>query len=200
MTNIIALTDLIRSENPDNLSDDTNQYLEYIEESTTVLKQYIDGILMYYKSDELLKHQLQDVSLKTLGNDIKSILIKEKDELIFDDINIEKINKPALSQILINLVDNALKYNDKAVRKIKLEYTDLEDYHEFKVIDNGIGIPEDKLEHIFELFETVKNNLGKSSTGIGLSTVKNLVEKLNGTISVDSTFGEGSVFTFTIEK
>lgn len=200
LTNIIALTDLIRSENPDNLSDDTNQYLEYIEESTTVLKKYIDGILMYYKSDELLKHQLQDVSLKTLGNDIKSILIKEKDELIFDDVNIEKINKPALSQILINLVDNALKYNDKAVRKIKLEYTDLEDYHEFKVIDNGIGIPEDKLEHIFELFETVKNNLGKSSTGIGLSTVKNLVEKLNGTISVNSTFGEGSVFTFTIEK
>ena len=200
LTNIISLTDLIRSENPENLSDDSNQYLDYIEESTTILQQYIEGMLMHYKSDELLKDKLQDVSLSELVGDIETLLTKEDDILNSSDVTIKGINKAALTQILFNLVDNALKYNDKAIREITIEYEALEDFHQFKVTDNGIGIPENKLDHIFEIFETVKSDFGKSSTGIGLSTVKNLVEKLHGNISVDSTFGKGSTFIFTIEK
>lgn len=201
LANIISLTDLLREENKDKLSLDSLEYLNYIEESTTILKDYIDGILMYYKADELLKEKNEDIELKELTDDIKQILTSKNDVLyISNNAIIKNVNKPALSQILINLVDNALKYNDKPNRRVEIEYMEDLFYHKFNVTDNGIGIPKDKQSEIFELFKTVKTPIVKSSTGIGLSTVKNLVEKLGGKITVSSEKDKGSTFFFTIKK
>ena len=66
--------------------------------------------------------------------------------------------------------------------------------------DNGIGIEKSKQELIFKLFATIPDANRKPSTGIGLSTIKSLVGKLGGEISVTSELGQGSVFTFTIAK
>ncbi|MDG5491919.1 GAF domain-containing sensor histidine kinase [Psychroserpens sp. SPM9] len=201
LANIISLTNLLRDDNTEQLSEDSNEYLNYIEESTTVLKDYIDGILLYYKSDELLKSNYEDVSLDELSEDLKQILIGKNDRFIFpENTVIKSINKSALSQILINLIDNALKYNDKPERLVTLTYDSDLFNHIFSVSDNGIGIPQDKQQYIFEIFKTIKNDYGKSSTGIGLSTVKNLVEKLGGEISVSSKTGQGSTFHFTLAK
>nr|WP_321223861.1 ATP-binding protein [uncultured Psychroserpens sp.] len=201
LANIISLTDLLRNENIGKLSTDSNEYLDYIEESTTILKDYIDGILLHYKANELLKSKREDVKLDDVFEDIKQILISKTDKLIYPKgLLIKNINKAALSQILINLVDNALKYNDKPNRQIEITYESTSLNHKFSVIDNGIGIENDKLTYIFEIFKTIKNDHGKSSTGIGLSTVKDLVEKLGGTISVKSNIGQGSTFSFTLAK
>ena len=201
LSNIISLTDLLRDENVEKLSAESVEYLDYIEESTTILKDYIDGILMHYKADELLNSINEDVDLDSLSDDIKQILISKNDEFIYPKgLTIKNINKAALSQILINLVDNALKYNDKPKRIIKLTYDSDLFFHKFEVSDNGIGIPKDKQEDIFEIFKTIKNDFRKSSTGIGLSTVKDLVAKLGGTVSVSSTIDVGSTFCFTIAK
>ncbi|REE25643.1 GAF sensor signal transduction histidine kinase [Winogradskyella pacifica] len=199
LSNIIALTDLLKEENKNNLSDDSLQYLDYIEDSTTVLKNYIDGILMYYSADELLTSIKEDIKLSEIADDIKHILISDNEQLLFNDALIKNINKAALSQILINLVDNALKYNNKKDRTVEIKYESLLTHHKFSVIDNGIGIPLNQQEQIFEIFKTIKNDFTKSNTGIGLSTVKNLVKKLNGQISVVSEIGKGSAFNFTIE-
>ena len=156
---------------------------------------------MHYKADELLNSINEDVDLDSLSDDIKQILISKNDEFIYPKgLTIKNINKAALSQILINLVDNALKYNDKPKRIIKLTYDSDLFFHKFEVSDNGIGIPKDKQEDIFEIFKTIKNDFRKSSTGIGLSTVKDLVAKLGGTVSVSSTIDVGSTFCFTIAK
>lgn len=200
LSNIISLTDLLKDENQNNLSEDSLQYLDYIEESTTILKDYIDGILLYYSADELLNSKTEDIELRTVMEDIELILISENDSLIYKDNLIENINKAALTQILINLIDNALKYNDKTERSVEIFYHKNDTHHNFSVKDNGIGIPEDQQTQVFEIFKTVKNDKIKSSTGIGLSTVKNLVEKLNGQISVTSKLGEGSTFSFSIAQ
>ncbi|MEM5566238.1 GAF domain-containing sensor histidine kinase [Psychroserpens sp. AS72] len=201
LANIISLTGLIRDENKNNFSDESKEYISYIEESTTILNDYIDGILLHYKADELLKSKREDVNLDDLSEDIKLILISKTDELKFPKgLTVNNINKAALSQILINLVDNALKYNDKPKRLVEITYTSNLFKHQFSVKDNGIGIPKDKQAYIFEIFKTVKNDFGKSSTGIGLSTVKDLVEKLGGDISVESTEGKGSTFSFILAK
>ncbi|EPR73624.1 fused adenylate cyclase and hybrid sensor diguanylate cyclase and response regulator [Winogradskyella psychrotolerans RS-3] len=199
LSNIIALTDLLKEDNQGNLSDDSLQYIYYIEDSTTVLKDYIDGILMYYSADELLTSAKEDIKLSDIADDIKHILISNNEQLLFNDAVIKNVNKSALSQILINLVDNALKYNDKEDRIVEIKYELLPTHHKFSVIDNGIGIALNQQEQIFEIFKTIKNDFSKSNTGIGLSTVKNLVEKLNGQISVVSEIGKGSTFSFTIE-
>ncbi|MGB3606577.1 sensor histidine kinase [Psychroserpens sp.] len=201
LANISSLTSLLMQDNKDILSNESIEYLDYIEESATILRNYIDGILGYYKADEVLGFDKEDVDFDDLAEDIKQILISKRDNFEFHKgITIKNINKAALSQILINLVDNALKHNDKAVRTVKIDYKYDLFHHQFSITDNGIGIPLDKQDQIFEMFKTLENNTGKSSTGIGLSTVKNLVEKLGGTISVASAVNQGSTFTFTMPK
>ena len=200
LSNIISLVDLLKDENGSALSEDSELYINTIEESANILKDYIDGILKHYKTSELVYSKRETVELSELCKDISQILIIEGDEIIYTENTIEHINKSALSQILINLVDNAIKYNNKPKRIVDISYESLENHHKFNVTDNGIGIPEDKQDTIFEIFQSIKNDFSKSSTGIGLSSVKNLVEKLNGTISVNSELGKGSTFSFTIEK
>lgn len=202
LANIISLTQLLKEDLSDKISSSAVEYLYYINDSALILKDYIDGILLHYKADELLKAKKQDVQLSELCEDLKQLLLSKSDVLhCHATETIKYINKSALTQIMINLVDNALKYNDKEERTIHITYNSLSEFHEFSVADNGIGIAENQQEMIFQLFTSIphKNNQ-KPSTGIGLSTIKNLVVKLGGDIQVSSQLGKGSMFTFTIPK
>lgn len=111
-------------------------------------------------------------------------------------------NKAALDQILINLLANAIKYNDKAITEIKIGISETDKYYELFIQDNGPGIAPKNQEKIFKVFEVLSESdkYGRSGNGIGLVTVKKLVEKLGGIIKLESIMGEGSKFTFTIEK
>lgn len=202
LANIISLTQLLKDELSEKTSSSSLEYLDYINDSALILKDYIDGILLHYKADELLKAAHQDVQLSEVCEDLKQLLLTKSDVLNCQATEaIQNINKSVLTQILINLVDNALKYNDKDERVIDISYTSKPEYHEFSVADNGIGIAKNKQELIFQLFTSIPlKNDTKPSTGIGLSTIKNLVVKLGGDISVSSKLGKGSVFTFTIAK
>ncbi len=200
LANIISLTGLLKEDNTDNLTAESVEYLGFIEDSATILKNYIDGILIYYKSDELVVAKKETVVLPVLFEELKQLLFSKNDELKYEDRGIiENINKPALTQILINLLDNGLKYNDSDNRVVHIYHEEELFHHKFSITDNGIGIAKNKQDVIFELFKTVSRE-GKPSTGIGLSTVKSLVQKLGGTIEVKSELGKGSTFTFTIEK
>ncbi len=203
LANITSLTRLLREENLENLSKDSELYLNYIEESSSTLKNYINGILKFYKADELLATQKKDIELKELFDEINEILVT--DDIVFEfpkEGTLKNVNKAALSQIFLNLVDNSLKYNLNEKRMVKLSYTEEPDFHKFSIKDNGIGIDLGVQEEIFNLFKTtgIKDRNGKEGTGIGLATVKSLVSKLGGSISLVSEPGKGSTFTFTVEK
>ena len=113
-----------------------------------------------------------------------------------------KTNKTAIEQILINLVANAIKYNDKENAAIEIEVLEEDDFYKISVDDNGPGILKDYHEIIFQIFEVVSNQdrFGKKGNGIGLATVKKIVEDLGGTIRVESEMGKGSKFIFTIAR
>lgn len=201
LANIMSLTYLLKDENQGVLSSESLEYIGYIEESTSILKDYIDGILLYYKADEFLKAKKETINFQLLFEELEQILVLKADEFKYPETKvIENINKPALTQIFINLIDNGLKYNDSNKRIITIGYDETKEFHVFSVTDNGVGIPEDKQAYIFELFKTLNTNNKKASTGIGLSTVQNIVHKLGGIISVSSQLGKGSTFTFTIKK
>jgi signal transduction histidine kinase len=201
LANIMSLTHLLKDELSEKISSTSLEYLNFIEDSALILKDYIDGILLHYKADELLKAEKEDIQFAELCEDIKQLLLS-KDDLLFyyGPDEVKNINKSALTQILINLVDNALKYNENNKRILKITYTSNPKFHEFSVSDNGIGIAEGEQDLIFQLFTSLPSPNRKPSTGIGLSTIKNLVNKLHGTIHVQSELGKGSVFTFTIAK
>lgn len=201
LANIISLTKFLKEDLDGTLSGSSAEYLEYIEESAFILRDYIDGILKHYQANELLRADRQELKLSEICAEIKHLLFSKNDQLEFEGADkIVNINKSALTQILFNLVDNALKYNDKSDRKVKIKYIDNGENHKFLVSDNGVGISEEQKDSIFDLFATIPHENIKPSTGIGLHTVKNLATKLNGDISVTSKVGVGSVFTLTLAK
>ncbi|MEM6515082.1 MAG: GAF domain-containing sensor histidine kinase, partial [Bacteroidota bacterium] len=158
LANITSLTQMLKEDDLNSFSEESELYLDYIQESTTVLKDYVDGILLHYKSDELLNTNNEDILLDDLAEDIKLILMTGKEKLIYpQNTEIKNINRAALSQILINLIDNALKYNDKKKPIIEIDYFSDLFFHKFSVSDNGVGIPKDKQEIIFKIFKTLKN-------------------------------------------
>ncbi len=103
-----------------------------------------------------------------------------------------------IKQVLINLLDNALKYTEKG--NIEFGYTLQEKELHFFVSDTGIGIKEQKKSMVFDRFVKIENNKDKlyRGTGLGLAICKGIVADLNGKIGVNSMFGQGSEFFFTI--
>lgn len=123
-------------------------------------------------------------------------------ELIFDTDEEEKIvafDSDKIERILLNLLSNAIKYN-KHYGNIYVCINCKGDYVDIIVKDTGVGIPEDKLEDVFEKFKQVDNRLTKISegSGIGLSIVKSLVDLHNGRIEVKSELGKGTEFKIKI--
>jgi len=147
-----------------------------------------------------------DSCLKELYNTLKVTLPEEKNLqfiLIKNPIKLpHKIltDETKLRQILVNLLTNALKFTDSG--QVMFGYTVTLDaqFLEFKVEDTGIGISKKDCQVIFNRFRRIDDDysISMSGLGLGLSISKAYVELLGGTISVDSTLGKGSVFTFTI--
>jgi CheY-like chemotaxis protein len=109
-----------------------------------------------------------------------------------------------LNQILINLVGNAVKFTNPngQVRIMATNGKTDAGYVKilFKVEDNGIGIPRDKLHEIFQSFTQAESDTTRKygGTGLGLSIVKQLIELQHGEITVESTIGKGTAFTFYV--
>jgi signal transduction histidine kinase len=110
-----------------------------------------------------------------------------------------EIDEVKISLVIMNLVENAIKYNrDEGWVKVELDAD-----HQFfyvKVIDSGYGIPEDSLDHIYERFYRVDKSRSREigGTGLGLSIARNAVLMHRGTIDVKSTIDEGTTFTVKI--
>ncbi|MDB5126520.1 GAF domain-containing sensor histidine kinase [Mucilaginibacter sp.] len=107
-----------------------------------------------------------------------------------------------LEQIFINLFTNAVRYNDKPQGSINILFREEDDRYSFKIIDNGVGIAYANLEKIFEKDVTLNttDRFNKKGNGLGLYTVKLLIDKLQGNIYAESKLGEGTTFVFAIKK
>ncbi len=112
-----------------------------------------------------------------------------------------KADKESIRQVLINLVHNSLKYG-KDGGHTKMSFYDLESYVLVEVSDNGLGIEEEHLPHLFDRFFRVDKHRSREAggTGLGLSIVKHIIEAHQQTINVRSTVGQGTTFGFTLEK
>ena len=108
-------------------------------------------------------------------------------------------NRDYIKQIFLNLIDNAIKYTPEN-KDVYIEVDYYEDNLVIKVGDNGIGIPREDINRIFERFYRVDKARSRDvgGTGLGLAITKHIVKSLNGTINVKSELGEGSEFIITI--
>ena len=110
------------------------------------------------------------------------------------------ISETALLQVLQNLITNAIKYNDRENVEIRINAKSSNGYNHLTVVDNGRGIPAEKLQSIFEEHKTLDqtDRFGKKGTGIGLATVKRLLSEVGGEVTVDSSPLKGTVFTISL--
>ncbi|MEY4852870.1 MAG: hypothetical protein RIS99_1265, partial [Bacteroidota bacterium] len=107
-----------------------------------------------------------------------------------------------LDQILINLFTNSLKYSNKKIAEIELNVSENSSHYLFVVKDNGPGIAKKDQSVIFNLFHTAasEDQYGNKGNGIGLATIKKIIEKIGGEIHVVSEEGQGAEFHFSILK
>lgn len=204
LANMIITADLIKARYKHNVDEKGQELLLNLKKSALKLSDYINGILNHYESDRILASKEVEFDLHHLLEDIIDLLnINDRCEINFPAENIFlKCNRAALEQIFINLINNSIKYNNKEKIIIDIESAIDENHYYFTVTDNGIGIPEDQLSNVFKLFKTlyITDRQGNQGNGIGLSTVKKLVESLHGNISVSSVLGESTSFKFDIKR
>ena len=106
----------------------------------------------------------------------------------------------SLERVFANLISNAIKYNFQPEGKIEILVEEKEQFYQFAVADNGLGIDPKYHDRIFTIFQTLQARDTIESTGIGLSIVKKIVEGQGGKIWVESQVGEGATFYFTWQK
>ena len=141
--------------------------------------------------NHLLKEILEDLDAR----------IKERNvNVVVDKLPVLSVQRVWLRQLFMNLINNALKFNEAQTPKIEVLYQERDNDHLFRVRDNGIGIEEKYLERIFDLFERAPTEKKYDGTGAGLAICKKIVEQLGGKIWVESAPGKGSTFFFTISK
>lgn len=210
MNAVIGMTEILRETSP---SKEQLLYIDTIYKSGYDLIHIINDILDYSKIESgNLELENQPVSIHNLTADLGNLLVLKAEEqnidLIFDvDENVPEFvisDAVRLKQILTNLLGNAIKFTNvgEVILKVVLaKQKGKTATLEFKIVDTGIGIPENKVNHIFDSFSQVDASTTRNygGTGLGLTITKSLVNMMRGDIWVQSIVGEGSTFTFTID-
>ncbi|WP_339628163.1 PAS domain S-box protein [uncultured Maribacter sp.] len=199
LRSISALATWLYEDYKDVLDEGGKQNLELMQEKVASMDKLIHGILEYSTANS---SELDDskVDLNTVISDIgETIYIPEHVKLVvpktLPTIVADRIK---MHQVFQNIIGNAVVHIEREIGLVEVLFKDLVDQWQFTISDNGVGIPEEYHKKIFDIFQSIGNN--ERSTGIGLSIVKKIIDRYNGTVWVDSIVGEGTQFHFTIKK
>ena len=185
-----------------------NRFLAIIQKESDRLKRLIEDILLLSSienKNDLVKESisLYDV-FKEVYDMINYIASSKNIDLSYefeDDKVVVQGYGDYMKQLLLNLIDNAIKYTPNGGKVIVKQFTK-DNNIIIEVIDNGMGIPKEDQSKIFQRFYRVDKARSRSigGTGLGLAITKHIVNSLNGSISVESEFGEGSKFIVKLPK
>ena len=195
---IVGLSELLIYEDT---SEKRQEYIDIIYQNNKILQEIINNILELSRIEAgISKCNFENTDVAALVEDtVKGYITGIKPEVRLNtditDKNIQIFTDAGMvKQVLDKIISNAIKYTEKGEITIKVEKS--EDYLFFLIADTGCGIPENKLEAIFNHFEKIDSF--SQGTGLGLSLSKIIAERLGGRITVTSNIGDGSVFSFAI--
>ena len=210
MNGIIGMTNLaLKTE----LSPKQEDYLKKIKQASSHLLGVINDILDFSKIEagklaiEEVKFNIDDM-LNNVSNIINQKCAEKNLELLFKITNkvpSQVIGDPLrLTQILINYANNAIKFTDKGEVIIALDLEEELDngfFVKFSVTDTGIGLKEEQRNKLFQAFQQADTSTSRKygGTGLGLSISRQLAELMHGSVGVESEYGKGSTFWFTVK-
>jgi signal transduction histidine kinase len=186
-----------------------NKYLQIIHYNIIYVNKLIDDLFLFSKLDlQKLNFQFEKVQVRAFMSDLTEELgleLEERQVQFFYTDKMEQdlpilLDRKRMHQALRNIVGNALKYGPEKGLIIKAELSKQGDLVCIKLIDNGPGIPADKLPHIFDRFYRVDKERTKDlmSTGLGLAIARELLQAHGGSIAAFSEEGKGTCFTITL--
>ena len=205
---IVGITNLLKTSE---LDDQQKEMIRLMDFSSHALLGIVNDVLESFQIDAgKINLDLTDIDVTALFmsvTDTMRPLAVEKGLLLHHEIIGEvpawvKADALRLNQILMNLINNAIKFTVAGQVEVTLKVGEVNDGRtalEFTVKDSGLGIPESAIKEIFERFEQVQDKSWQKfgGTGLGLSIVKRLAELMGGSIKVNSVLGEGTSFIFT---
>jgi len=209
MNAIVGFSSLLAEE--ETTKEDSIYYSEIISENANSLANLIDDIVDLSKIETgKLSIKMKECNINNILKElfavyqekIKNDFNNEIDLILNQQIENKKLivttDKYRLKQILINLLDNAVKFTEKGT--VEYGYLINNNNIQFYVKDNGIGIEKEKQQMIFKRFSRIKDNKTKlyRGTGLGLSICKSIIDEFGGKIWINSEIGKGATFYFTI--
>jgi two-component system phosphate regulon sensor histidine kinase PhoR len=181
------------------VSKNTARMVEMVEELTMISKIEIGKLTM----------DMTNWDIKTLVEEVfdsLELMAKEADvQLAFKKRSSKSMtvhaDRQKIRQVVTNLISNAIKYNKKG-GEVLVSFYDMDGYVLIEVTDNGEGIEEKHLPRLFERFYRIDKSRSREQggTGLGLAIVKHIIEAHQQTINVRSTIGQGTTFSFTLDK
>jgi PAS domain S-box-containing protein len=202
---IFGFSQILAHRHRPSLNDEGRQYMDYIVEASIRMEQLINDLLNYSR----LGRKSLDMRPVSLGAILDKIYsdFKQKLEEISARFSMDKElpqisgDESLLMQIFTNLIENAITYRRTEVPlEINISCEHLAEGYILKISDNGIGIPEEYWEKIFNIFQRLHSDDKYPGTGIGLATVRKAVSMLNGTVRVTSVVGKGSTFFINLPE
>ncbi|MBN8530486.1 MAG: PAS domain S-box protein [Alphaproteobacteria bacterium] len=202
---VVSFTDLLQEEYRHKLDDVGKEYTHTIRQSAKKIEAMVADMFDYARLERNPTEGLEEIDTNQCLKDAVHIF---KEAINSTNAKIDAQALPTViahpirfTRLMQNLIGNALKYQKKGnTPKLRISAEDKGDHWRFAVADNGIGIKEDYLETVFAPFKRLHSTHEYAGTGIGLAICKKIVEGFGGMIWVESEFGKGSTFFFTIPK
>ncbi|WP_431126031.1 PAS domain S-box protein [Flagellimonas flava] len=199
LRSVSALATWLYDDYKDTLDENGRYNLKMMQEKIEGMDKLISGILKYSTvNNDVLDSTTVDVN--EVIQEIKEIIyipehvsIKAKQTL-----PTIKADKTKIHQLFQNFLSNAVVNIDKEDGLVEIDYKEHSTHWEFSIKDNGVGIPEEYHEKIFQIFQSIGNK--ERSTGIGLSIVKKIIDRYKGKVWLQSEIGKGTTFFFTLKK
>jgi two-component system, chemotaxis family, sensor kinase Cph1 len=176
------------------------EYLSYIRDAVNVMNVFLTDLLAYAqvgRSEEPQRQIDVDIVLQWALMNLRGLIQETGAVITSDALPRIQADQGRLAQLFQNLIGNALKYRSEDTPRVHVRADKQEDDWVFSVADNGIGIPAEYRERIFDPFKRLHGSK-IPGTGLGLALAKRIVENHHGRIWVESEVGKGSTFRFTI--
>ncbi|MEZ5692000.1 MAG: ATP-binding protein [Rickettsiales bacterium] len=185
------------------LDGDNKENMETLRGRVRRMNNLLDSLLEYSRIGVKINNKDNPVIKGSdLITDIKQLLNPPKDFTISadDTFNGLLVYRMPLHQVMLNLINNAIKHHDKDDGHIEVSAKEMNTHYEISVKDDGPGIAEKFHRKIFEMFQTLQPRDKVEGNGMGLALVSKIVTTMNGNIYIESTEGSGAVFRFTWSK
>ena len=195
---------LIHRKLPPELQASLGSEFNIIKQRTKQLSTLIEDFMIYINFSKVESLSLELVNVNEVIEDITEDLLSQEK---YKNAHIETeglspliTNRPAMHFIFKNLIENGIKYNESIHPTVKISQTETQRSLQISVTDNGIGIAPEYTEEVFKMYKRLHNRSKYNGSGLGLSLVKVLSEKLNGSIELKSASNQGSQFIITLPK